>query len=171
MAVPLWILLSFNVWTHNRLRPDFLSSDDKLYSFIITCIICCNLHDFRNIGYFRKLNYSATFNSTIVCLVSKDNLPAFIFKRLICDQAGDDNKFPWIQKYLNALLPVHVTWIKEIVYYIMNHGRLARWRQWRACDVEKRKKGWRMGCDVGEVTERLENEQSSPGELSEGLVT
>ena len=23
---------------------------------------------------------------------------------------------------------------------------------------EKRKKGWRMSCDVGEVTERLENE-------------
>ena len=26
---------------------------------------------------------------------------------------------------------------------------------------EKRKKGWRMSCDVGKVTERLENEQSS----------
>ena len=25
----------------------------------------------------------------------------------------------------------------------------------------KRRKGWRMSCDVGEVTERLENEQSS----------
>ena len=25
----------------------------------------------------------------------------------------------------------------------------------------KRKKGWRMSCDVGEVTEILENEQSS----------
>ena len=24
---------------------------------------------------------------------------------------------------------------------------------------EKRKKGWRMSCNVGEVTERLENEQ------------
>ena len=24
--------------------------------------------------------------------------------------------------------------------------------------LEKRKKGWRMNCDVGEVTERLENE-------------
>ena len=24
----------------------------------------------------------------------------------------------------------------------------------------KRQKGWRMNCDVGEVTERLENEQS-----------
>ena len=29
-----------------------------------------------------------------------------------------------------------------------------------------------MSCDVGEVTERLENEQGgSPGELSEELVT
>ena len=28
-----------------------------------------------------------------------------------------------------------------------------------------------MSCDVGEVTESLENEQSSPGELSEELVT
>ena len=28
-----------------------------------------------------------------------------------------------------------------------------------------------MSCDTGEVTERLENEQSSPGELSEELVT
>ena len=27
---------------------------------------------------------------------------------------------------------------------------------------EKQKKGWRMNCDVGEVTESLENEQSSP---------
>ena len=28
-----------------------------------------------------------------------------------------------------------------------------------------------MGCDVGEVTEKLENELYSPGELSEELVT
>ena len=28
-----------------------------------------------------------------------------------------------------------------------------------------------MSCDVGEVTESLENEQSSPGELSEELLT
>ena len=28
-----------------------------------------------------------------------------------------------------------------------------------------------MSCDVGEVTERLENEICSPGELSEELVT
>ena len=26
------------------------------------------------------------------------------------------------------------------------------------CDVGKARKGWRMSCDVGEVTERLENE-------------
>ena len=82
---------------------------------------------------------------TIVCLVSKENLPAFIFKRLVCDQAGDDNKYPRFQKYVNALLPAHVIWIKEIVYYIMNHGLLARWRKWRA-------------CDVGEAKEGLENE-------------
>ena len=42
----------------------------------------------------------------------------------------------------------------------------------------KRRKGLRMSCDVGEVTERLENELwlevimgGSPGELSEELVT
>ena len=28
-----------------------------------------------------------------------------------------------------------------------------------SCDVGKGTEGWRMGCDVGEVTERLENEQ------------
>ena len=28
-----------------------------------------------------------------------------------------------------------------------------------------------MSCDTGEVTERLENEQSSPGILSEELMT
>ena len=66
-------------------------------------------------------------------------------------------------------------------------GGLARWRKWRASDVGEAKeglenelwrrwsngrvgewavtlvkwrKGWRMGCDVREVTERLENEQS-----------
>ena len=65
------------------------------------------------------------------------------------------------------------------------HGRLARWRNWRACDVReakeglenelwrrwsygrdgewavtwvKRRKGWRKSCGVGEVTESLENE-------------
>ena len=64
------------------------------------------------------------------------------------------------------------------------HGRLARRIKWRACDVReakeglenelwrrwsnggvgkwattyvKRRKGWRMCCDVSEVTERLEN--------------
>ena len=35
----------------------------------------------------------------------------------------------------------------------------------------KQRKGWKMSCDVGEVTERLENELRSPGELSEELVT
>ena len=39
----------------------------------------------------------------------------------------------------------------------------------------KRRKGRSMSCDVGEVTERLENERffmgGSPGELSEELVT
>ena len=67
----------------------------------------------------------------------------------------------------------------------IHHGRLARWRKWRACDVEeakeglenelwhrwsngrvgewavtqiKRRKGWRISCDVGEVKEGLENE-------------
>ena len=66
------------------------------------------------------------------------------------------------------------------------HGRLIGWHKWRASDVEakeglenelrrrwsngrvgewtvtyvKRRKGCKMNCDVGEVTERLENEQS-----------
>ena len=35
----------------------------------------------------------------------------------------------------------------------------------------KRRKGWRMSCDVSEVTESLENELCSPGELREELVT
>ena len=30
------------------------------------------------------------------------------------------------------------------------HGRLARWRKWRACDVVEAKEGWRMSCDVSE---------------------
>ena len=65
------------------------------------------------------------------------------------------------------------------------HGRLARWCKWKACDVReakeglendlwrrwsngrvgewavtlvKRWKGFRMSCDVDEVTKRLENE-------------
>ena len=33
---------------------------------------------------------------------------------------------------------------------------------------EKRKKGWRMSCDVGEATEGLENELDV-GEAKEGL--
>ena len=35
----------------------------------------------------------------------------------------------------------------------------------------KRRQGWSMICDVGEVTENFENELSSPGELKEELVT
>ena len=35
---------------------------------------------------------------------------------------------------------------------IFQHGRLARWIKWRACDVGEAKKGWRMNCDVGEAT-------------------
>ena len=31
------------------------------------------------------------------------------------------------------------------------------------CDVGKRRKGWRMNCDIGEVTERLEDEQQRKG--------
>ena len=65
------------------------------------------------------------------------------------------------------------------------HGRLARWRKWKSCDAGEAKeglenelwrrwsnwrvgewvvtyvkqgKGWRMNCDVGEVTESLENQ-------------
>ena len=35
----------------------------------------------------------------------------------------------------------------------------------------KQRKGWRMSCDVGELTGMLENEFCSPGELREELVT
>ena len=38
------------------------------------------------------------------------------------------------------------------------HGRLARWRKWKSCDVGEAKEGWRMSCDVGQATEGLENE-------------
>ena len=54
------------------------------------------------------------------------------------------------------------------------HGRLARWRKWKSCDVGEAKeglqndlwrrwsngRGWRMSCDVGKATEGLENELS-----------
>ena len=33
-----------------------------------------------------------------------------------------------------------------------------RFENEQSCDVGKRRKGWRMSCDVGEVTERFENE-------------
>ena len=40
----------------------------------------------------------------------------------------------------------------------------------QSCDVVKQRKGLRMSCDVGEVTENLENEQSCDGgEATEGL--
>ena len=35
----------------------------------------------------------------------------------------------------------------------------------------KRRKAWRMSSDVGKVKERLENEQSSPGDVSEEPMT
>ena len=45
-----------------------------------------------------------------------------------------------------------------------------RKKGWRLnCDVGEGTEGWRMSCDVGEETESLENEP--PGELSEELVT
>ena len=37
-----------------------------------------------------------------------------------------------------------------------------RKKDWRMnCDVGKATEGWRISCDVVEVTERLENEQNS----------
>ena len=33
----------------------------------------------------------------------------------------------------------------------------------------KRRKGWRMRCDLGEVTERLENDLCDVGEAKKGL--
>ena len=37
-----------------------------------------------------------------------------------------------------------------------------RKKSWRMnCDVVNRRKGWTMSCDVDEMTEMLENEQSS----------
>ena len=41
-----------------------------------------------------------------------------------------------------------------------------------SCDVVKRRKGWRMSRDVGEVTGRFENEQRMScdvGKVTEGL--
>ena len=35
----------------------------------------------------------------------------------------------------------------------------------------KRRKGWRICCDVRKVKEMLENEQSSPGDVREEPVT
>ena len=48
--------------------------------------------------------------------------------------------------------------LKEMKMLVKEHGRIASCMKWRACDEEKRKKGWRMNCDVGEATEGLENE-------------
>ena len=77
--------------------------------------------------------------------------------------------------------------MKFIQYNVQynEHGRLARWRKWKSYDVGeakeglenelwrrwsngrvgewvvtwvKRWKGWRMSCDVGEVTDSLENQ-------------
>ena len=79
------------------------------------------------------------------------------------------------------------------IYMYIVHGWLARWIKWRACDVGeakeglenelwrrwsngrvaewavtkvKRRKRWRMSCDVGKMTEILENEQTSFSNLS-----
>ena len=54
-----------------------------------------------------------------------------------------------------------ITCLISNIYYAPSctmHGWLARWIKWRACDAGEAKKCWRMNCDVGEVTERLENE-------------
>ena len=83
-------------------------------------------------------------------------------------------------------------------YIRKKHGRLARWRKLRACDVGeakeglenelwrtwstgrvgewavlyvKRRKGWRMSCDVGEVKERLDNELCSFSNLLTKIYT
>ena len=37
----------------------------------------------------------------------------------------------------------------------LDYGRFARWRRWSACDVDKKLKGCRINCDVGEATEGL----------------
>ena len=76
-----------------------------------------------------------------------------------------ENKFQWPIEKTKAAIS------KDLLHYSQRltgdfsaklasllHGRLARWRKWRSCNVEKRKKGWRMSCDVGEATEWSENE-------------
>ena len=90
--------------------------------------------------------------------------------------------------YSNNVLHYSFIASKIEMHYEFNHGRLAKWRKWKSCDVGeakkgldnelwrrwsngrvgewavtyvKRGKGWRMRCYVGEATERLENEQSS----------
>ena len=54
--------------------------------------------------FCQHMNKLREILNTIVCLVSKENFPAFIFKRLLCDQVGNDNKYPRFKKYVNTLL-------------------------------------------------------------------
>ena len=97
----------------------------------------------------------------------------------------------WFRK-LSIMIRIKIVLRESLVIPRVNkklpqHGRLARWRKWRDCDVGeakeglgnelwrrwsnrrviewagtwvKRRKGWRMSCDVGEVKERLENEHT-----------
>ena len=83
-----------------RIVAKFDSSQDILRKICLIVCVCQN--------YYFVFKCCKRFIS-IVCLVSKENLPAYIFKRLVCDQAGDDNKYPRFQKYVNALLPALVT--------------------------------------------------------------
>ena len=104
-----------------------LSSRQRLASLkvsfpkIFSLKVCTHFFISPYVLHVLPLSVVSTYNFylcyTVVCLVSKENLPVFIFKRLVCYQAEDDNKYSRFQQYVNALLPAHVTRIKEIVYY------------------------------------------------------
>ena len=47
-------------------------------------------------------------------------------------------------------------WLENKLWRRWSNGRIGEW----TVTYVKRRKGWKMSCDVGEVTEMLENEQS-----------
>ena len=76
--------------------------------------------------------------------------------------------------FLQVIFILSLFYLTIHVVFYNEHEWLAKWRKWRACDVEKRKEGWRISCDVGEATEGLENElwrRWSDGKVGEWAVT
>ena len=48
--------------------------------------------------------------------------------------------------------------MNELSGELVEHGRLARWINWRAYDVGEAKEGLENDCDEGEAMEGLKNE-------------